>query len=112
MITFTCCRDEGGKARGFECSGHSRYKDAGSDIVCSAVSVLTQTLVNTAESELDIIMDVVCDDKKGYLKAVCKEALTPEQESGFRLLMAYLLGGVRSIADEYPKYVRYTESNL
>ncbi|MDD2648914.1 MAG: ribosomal-processing cysteine protease Prp [Eubacteriales bacterium] len=110
MITFTCCRDENGRALGFECSGHSGYKSAGSDIVCSAVSVLTQTLVNTAEAQLQIVMDVTVDDAKGFLRAILPKALDSKQESGFKLLMAYLLTGVRSIADEYPKYVRYTES--
>ena len=36
-----------GRVIGFLCAGHAAYAEAGQDIVCSAVSVLTETCVNT-----------------------------------------------------------------
>ena len=43
-------RDAEGRYTGFEVKGHSGYAEAGSDIVCAAVSILTTTCVNAMES--------------------------------------------------------------
>ena len=38
---------------GFEVSGHAEYADPGMDIVCSAVSALTITVINSIEEQCD-----------------------------------------------------------
>ena len=35
---------------GFICQGHAGYAEAGADIVCAAVSILTTTCANALES--------------------------------------------------------------
>ena len=40
---------EGGQVTGFLCAGHAAYADEGQDIVCAAVSALTETCVNALE---------------------------------------------------------------
>ena len=37
--------DQDGRITGFSCSGHSGYAEEGSDIVCAAISALTQGAV-------------------------------------------------------------------
>lgn len=44
MIHVTFLRSQG-RLVGFDCTGHADYAEAGQDIVCSAVSALTQTAV-------------------------------------------------------------------
>ena len=45
MIRIVMLR-RNGATLGFECSGHAGYAEAGSDIVCSAVSALTAATAN------------------------------------------------------------------
>ena len=42
MVTVTMLR-KGGRTVGFLSAGHAGYGEAGEDIVCSAISALTQT---------------------------------------------------------------------
>ena len=43
MITITLQRDKDKHITGFDIFGHAGYSEAGSDIVCAAVSALAQT---------------------------------------------------------------------
>ena len=43
MITITMHRDKKDRYTGFTIKGHADYDEAGSDIVCAAVSALSQT---------------------------------------------------------------------
>lgn len=45
MITARIFRNEHGNISGFEISGHAGYAEAGSDIICSAVSAIAYTAV-------------------------------------------------------------------
>ena len=40
---------ESGQVTSFLCAGHAAYADEGQDIVCAAVSALTETCVNALE---------------------------------------------------------------
>ena len=42
MITITMHRDKRDRYTGFTIKGHADYDEAGSDIVCAAVSALSQ----------------------------------------------------------------------
>ena len=50
--------------QGFNCIGHAGYADAGSDIICAAVSVLVFNTLNAIESYTDDTMNVVTNDAK------------------------------------------------
>ena len=41
---------KGGKPIGFDAHGHTGYAECGEDIVCAAVSAITQTQAYTAET--------------------------------------------------------------
>ena len=45
--------------------GHAGYADAGSDIICAAVSVLVFNTLNAIESYTDDTMNVVTNDEAG-----------------------------------------------
>ena len=49
--------------QGFNCIGHAGYADAGSDIICAAVSVLVFNTLNAIESYTDDTMNVVTNDE-------------------------------------------------
>ena len=55
---------------GFELTGHAEYADEGSDIVCAAVSAVTQTLAIQAENVLEMPNAVFTDEDKALLKVI------------------------------------------
>ena len=88
---------------GFCCSGHSGYGQAGTDIVCAAVSLTECTVndvcgarakvrVNEAEASITLTLPAVCDEEESVQAAL----------SG---LMVYLIG----LREEYPDYLDVLE---
>ncbi|MBE7082207.1 MAG: ribosomal-processing cysteine protease Prp [Clostridiales bacterium] len=53
---------------GFVISGHSGYAEEGSDIVCSAISTLSQSICVGLENVLNLNPIIEINQKKAYLK--------------------------------------------
>ena len=69
MTTITVYGTAQGEVRGFEASGHAgSAQSRRNDLVCCAVSVLTQTCVNALEAVAGIVPDVTLRD--GYLRVI------------------------------------------
>lgn len=78
--------------------GHAGYAEAGKDIVCAAVSVLTSTLIMSLEEfTADRIIHVMHD---GYVNIEIKNL--SEQS---KLLVDSFFIGICGIANEYPEYL-------
>lgn len=86
--------DTGDKIR-FKAEGHAGFSDAGSDIVCSAVSVLAFTLCET----MDVITSA--NAHSGLLEF---EADVPDELRG-AVVMART--GFSRLAEMYPEYVSF-----
>lgn len=75
--------------------GHAGYAEKGSDIVCSAISALIQTLV----AHMDDVADSYEDDvQEGYVYLHAK---------GYEACMAFrtVMTGLRLLEENYPDYV-------
>jgi uncharacterized protein YsxB (DUF464 family) len=68
MIKVTIYKNANSDTMGFYLSGHAGYADSGSDIVCSAVSALAITVVNSVESFCEEAFHVDSDQKNGDMK--------------------------------------------
>ena len=79
--------------------GHAEYAEPGRDIVCAAISTLSQVFVASVE-ELTAAQ-IKTAQTGGYMEIVIEESTERAQV----LLDSFLLG-CRMIADEYPEYVR------
>lgn len=55
---------------GFIIEGHAGYAEPGKDIVCAAVSALSQTCVMSIENLTDD--EYVCSQDNGYMELKCK----------------------------------------
>ena len=78
--------------------GHSNYSTPGTDIVCSAVSVLAQTLVQSAFE--------LCEDKTAWSIKEGEVILEYQHPSErLRLLIGAFIIGVGGIAEAYPEHV-------
>jgi len=94
----------GDSIRGLEVSGHARLCEAGTDVLCAAVSVLTENLGASLELLLRVKMDIMA--KKGYYKAtISKKEIGPDTD----LLFASALLGLQSLAKDHPDRIQIEE---
>ena len=100
MIRITIIK-HAGNYRGFVVSGHAGYAEAGYDIICSAVSVLTVTTVNAIESLAHVYVEAEQED--GYISCQFPKGINPEGT----LLMDAMILGLQQIRESYGK--RYTQ---
>ncbi|MCR5721935.1 MAG: ribosomal-processing cysteine protease Prp [Lachnospiraceae bacterium] len=107
MTRIIFYRDSNDKLTGFECKGHAGYAEAGEDIVCAAISILTINFVNSVELLTDSFPEVVEDSDKGYLKVTIKEY----DKDDVQLLFNSLSLGLDNIREEYPKFFDLTYDN-
>lgn len=71
---------------GFIVSGHSDYSEAGHDIVCSAISSLSQSTCVGLENVLNLKPTIVIDEKKAYLSCFLNKNLSKEQNEKAQIL--------------------------
>ena len=99
--------NQNGRINGFSVSGHSGYAEAGSDIVCAAVTTAVKfaectinevlgnhahTKVNEEEPRITLTLPAACDD----------ENTVQDILDGFILTMM-------SLREEYPEYIEVME---
>jgi len=103
MIRVTLFRGEDGQLNGFSCKGHAGYAEAGSDIVCAAVSALSITCCNALSSVAGIVPDT--REQDGFLTV----RLRPEQQShDAQVILRVFEQGISDIAASYPNYIAFT----
>lgn len=90
---------------GYKVSGHAGFGEEGTDIVCSAVSSLTQAPLLGLERHLKLKPSYVVNQEDGILEVALNSAPTDLTEAILQT-MAY---GVESIACQCPQYVRIKE---
>ena len=79
----------------FECKGHAGFAEAGSDIVCSAISMLS---INTANSIIELTdTSINPKEKNGFLFW----EFTDYIDDKATLLMDSLVLGLKTIEDTY-----------
>jgi len=107
MITVTIHRDSDGGIQGFSAAGHSGYAPAGEDIVCAAVSALTQTAALGLERlglkpQVDIApARMACRLHSGSPSGeVARDA---------RIILGTIVLGLRETARGYPEYIKLND---
>lgn len=86
--------------KGFVSDGHSGFAEAGSDIVCAAISVLTINTINSIESLAGDKIEASEDD--GHLECHFPEKPSEKAE----LLMDAMVLGLKSIEENYRESLR------
>ena len=91
-----------GKYKGFRLSGHAGYAKYGKDIVCAAVSILTNNVFNSIEQLTEDEFTGSADEKK----ALFSLSFVNEPSHDANLIVDSFRIGIESIADAYgSKYV-------
>lgn len=94
-----------GRLIGFEAKGHSGFAEEGSDIVCAAVSAVTQTLAIQAENVLEMKEAVFVDENKAILR------VTGENNEAWESALTAAEMFLCELSRQYPRHLttRITE---
>ncbi|MDO4572811.1 MAG: ribosomal-processing cysteine protease Prp [Clostridia bacterium] len=100
MITLTLLK-RNGRPAGFRCSGHANRGEYGNDLVCSAVSAITQTCVIGLIDILGLRAEVSADEASGLDCRLPSDMDEPQRERA-ALLLETMLAGLRAVEASYP----------
>lgn len=106
MIKVDLFRNEQKEVFSFRMSGHAAYAEEGSDIVCSAVSVLALNSVNSVEEFTEAGFSVEADvENGGYLEFSIKPYENGEFDRDALLILKVMAKGLKDIENEYSCYI-------
>ena len=104
--TVTFLKRSDGALLGYRANGHSGYAEAGADIVCAAISALTQTTLNGLKNVLKAPVMFDQDDDGAFIEAILTPEASEDQSRQAQLLLVTLLEGLQAIQREYPRNLR------
>ena len=108
MVTVTMLL-KGGRTVGFTSAGHANHGEAGEDIVCSAISALTQTCCLGLIQVVGLIegKDLMCsiDDEEGIHCSLAGDT-RGERLDRAELLFLTMEAGLCSIQESYRKSIK------
>lgn len=111
MINIRTSRFENGALSGFTVKGHSGYAEAGSDIICAAVSALCYTAAGYFESAGPYGIRYEYKEKDGYMMLKLLEIGSDEGKIRAAAVLDAWLIGVKQIRSSYGgKYIRITDT--
>lgn len=99
------------KRVGYLITGHAGYSEQGSDIVCSAVSALTQTVLLGLKEELKAKTDYYIS-QKGTLFVMVDVNESQDVLDKADLLIGTLAMGLKNIETNYSEFLSVTERKV
>ncbi len=114
MIKANICRDDNKKIYGYNVEGHANFGEYGKDIVCAAVSTLTQNSLLSLLRLLDFKKDDIkykIDDEIGYIDVKFKDGSEYDTEKA-QILLESLVLGLDYIQESYPDYVTLNDEGV
>ena len=109
MIRITMARSNGRNV-GFDCTGHADFAEQGKDIVCSAVSALTQTAVLGITEIAKIPAGVSIGDDG--IRCILEADATVRQCEQADLLFSSMEAGLAAIGKAYPHTLKITDREV
>lgn len=101
-FTYSVCNDS---IVAFNVSGHAGYDESGFDIVCAAVSMITQNTVNGLEAIVGIKNLIYFVDDEGELDCKLPDSLDDETMANAQILLKTLLLGMEDLVTNYEDYI-------
>ena len=102
MITIKVNFNKEGLITGYKVEGHAGLAEAGKDILCAAVSAITQTPILGLERHLK--RHPCCQVTEGTLKVELDKV-----DEATQTLLATMLCGLQDLTEKYPENVRIEE---
>ena len=104
MITAAAVVDDRLCLVRLDIDGHAGFADSGSDIVCSAVSVLVRTAGRLLLSQLNNDCDFDSDGKGSFKLMVLK--ISDGKRDWMSGITEFLLNGLSDLEKDYPAFVK------
>lgn len=109
MINVSIIYDNG-SIREFSVDGHAGYSESGRDIVCAAVSAVTQTAVIGLTEVLGL--KIKYEQKDGWLRCVLPGNMNSEDRKLAGAVLNTMLAGLQSIQYSYKDYISIKEKEV
>lgn len=93
----------------FEVSGHTGYDNAGKDIVCAAISSITQSACLGIVKVLKINAQIKKNDKQGYLKLTLPENISNEMLDKAQIILNTMKISLQDLLFDYGDYIKLEE---
>lgn len=108
MIKFKIYKDKHENIVGYMVKGHAGYDVSGKDIVCAAISVLSQTALISLNKvckieEKDLFYEI--DEKIGYMNVSLVDKISRAQRDSANIVLRTLELGVKEVRKSYPEYI-------
>ncbi len=110
MISISIYRNAKKNIEQFIVKGHAYAADPGQDIVCAAVSVLSQTTVLALHEIAHVAIEYEIEN--GYLKCKLPMNLMEKELYETKLLIDTMLLGLNNIQESYPQYVEIHDKEV
>ncbi len=101
---------QNGRIAGFLADGHTGFAEEGEDIVCSAVSAVTQTAILGLTEVLNLPAAVEVQDAR--LSCMLEKGIVEADWQRAELILETMTVGLRSIADSYGDYIKIIEREV
>ena len=98
---------EGDRITGFSVSGHSGYAEAGSDIVCAAVSAVVTMAEATINDVLGAKAKVRVKDEQARISLTLPASC--DEEETVQAVLAGMMVTLCNLRDDYPDYIEVME---
>ena len=95
---------------GFDAKGHSGYAEAGSDIVCAAITSAVRLVDATVNDVLGLAASVKVHERSGSIEFRLPGGLSAAAESTCQSLLAGLMLYFTELHDEYPENIEVMEA--
>lgn len=93
----------------FEVSGHTGYDDAGKDILCAAISSITQSACLGIAKVLKINAQIKKNDKQGYLKLSLPNDISNEMLDKAQIILNTMKISLQDLLFDYGDYIKLEE---
>lgn len=108
MIIAKIYKDNNNYIKKYTIKGHAEYDEHGKDIICAAISVLSQTallsLVEVCGLKEESIKYSI-DEKTGFLDVNLPKNIEISILEKTQIVLNSLVVGINSVIESYPEYV-------
>lgn len=114
MINILILKDNQNNIKFIEATGHSGYAESGSDIVCSAVSTLMQSLAVGLTEVVKISPKIIIDETIPHMCISLLDGLTSNLTSVdvVQTLMKTTVLSLKQVANEFSKHIKIKEKQV
>lgn len=108
-MTTVSFHTENGRITGFDCTGHSGYKEAGADIVCAALTSIVRLTECAVNDVLALGAAVSVNEQEAEITFRLPGKLEQKEESMCQVLLTAMMVYLDQLHQEFPENITVME---